>query len=270
MKIKITTYQKWQKPPRGGRRSWVKLATGLYSDPAILACMGRNRDAVHCYLWLLLHADEQGELEISAKNLKRSLVSALQSSSRLDVENLIELLKNNNLIEGQLDWDDCARALPESCDTDATTVATTIEEPQTQSPVDDGVPKVDKILKEKLEEPESTDSQESISSLPTQKTIWSVGINWMISCGVSEAGARPFLGQMAKEYGQDLVLEALRSVVHHSPADPKSYLRGTLRNKKAESLVCEGMINPQCPCSTCIKSRQKLEASASLQGVTYA
>lgn len=74
------------------------------------------------------------------------------------------------------------------------------------------------------------------SSVPTERReppapkdlVWSIGVPLLLAAGNSEPTARTFLGRMASDFGAPALAEALARAVSEKPAEPKSFIRGTL------------------------------------------
>lgn len=67
--------------------------------------------------------------------------------------------------------------------------------------------------------------------------LWSIGVEVLISAGLTEKLARTFLGSMAKTWPDQTVLDACRAAV--GKVDPKAYIAAVLRDKskRGEQMV---------------------------------
>ena len=52
--------------------------------------------------------------------------------------------------------------------------------------------------------------------------------------GCPEAQARPFMGKLVKDYGEDTVRDAVVSAVSNQPAEAREYLKATCQRLKGE------------------------------------
>lgn len=101
-RINVSSYQKWQKSTDKAK-DWVSLSTNFFSDNAIVDLMADCPDAVFCFQWLIMNADNQGVIELKEANLKRALMRVTGSqSNRFDVLKRLELIANNGLITFQI------------------------------------------------------------------------------------------------------------------------------------------------------------------------
>lgn len=61
--------------------------------------------------------------------------------------------------------------------------------------------------------------------------IWTLGVGKLMATGTSEQDARSFLGKQRKEFGGDVVSEAITKLLAQNPVDPKAYLIGVLQGR---------------------------------------
>lgn len=65
----------------------------------------------------------------------------------------------------------------------------------------------------------------------TRDTIWTTGVQMLVRAGVKEAQARPYLGKLVKEYGEDAVGAAIGVAALKNPVDPKAFIVATLQQR---------------------------------------
>lgn len=64
--------------------------------------------------------------------------------------------------------------------------------------------------------------------------IWGAGKSLLMEAGEPKAQCGSFLGKLVGDYGDVIVLEAVRAAVSATPADPKEYLKATCQRLKGE------------------------------------
>lgn len=98
LRIEIRAYSRWQKPT-GSSKKWVALSTGFFEDRRIVELMMVCPDAVFCFMWLIMNADNKGLIEISGLSLKRNLMRAIgMQGNRFDHYKRLEVIRNAGLI----------------------------------------------------------------------------------------------------------------------------------------------------------------------------
>lgn len=65
----------------------------------------------------------------------------------------------------------------------------------------------------------------------TKQELWSAGKSLLKQSGMPEAQCGSFVGKLVKDYGDALVVEAVRTAVVEQPADPASFLKATCKAK---------------------------------------
>ena len=71
--------------------------------------------------------------------------------------------------------------------------------------------------------------------LSVERRVWKDGVDLLMKDGKSsENVVRSFLGKLAKEYGQDLLAEAISVTVAKNPVNPKEFLVGTLKSRSSK------------------------------------
>jgi hypothetical protein len=68
----------------------------------------------------------------------------------------------------------------------------------------------------------------------TKDEIWTVGKSLLVMAGMPGAQCGSFVGKLAKDYGDDIVLEAVRTAVLQRPADPASFLKACCQRMAGE------------------------------------
>lgn len=68
------------------------------------------------------------------------------------------------------------------------------------------------------------------AALTPKAELWMIGKRLLLDAGEKDPGA--LVGKMVKTYGDAPVIEALTATITKSPADPKTFMFGILRNKK--------------------------------------
>lgn len=59
----------------------------------------------------------------------------------------------------------------------------------------------------------------------TKAELWSAGKSLLQQAGLPKAQCGSFVGKLVKDYGEAVVVEAVRSTVTAQPADPVEYLK---------------------------------------------
>jgi len=79
--------------------------------------------------------------------------------------------------------------------------------------------------------PDSGSSEPAAQSAPptpsTKAELWKAGKSLLSSAGMPEGQCGTFVGKLVKDYGDEVVLEAVRRSVVEQPADPASFLKAT-------------------------------------------
>ena len=71
--------------------------------------------------------------------------------------------------------------------------------------------------------------------LSLERRVWKDGVELLMKDGkTSDNVARSFLGKLAKQYGQDLLAEAISVTVARNPVNPKEFLVGTLKSRSSK------------------------------------
>jgi len=68
----------------------------------------------------------------------------------------------------------------------------------------------------------------------TKEEIWRAGRSVLLNADVPKDQCGTFLGALVSDYGADIVVQAVRSAVKETPADPRSYLKATCQRLKGE------------------------------------
>lgn len=68
----------------------------------------------------------------------------------------------------------------------------------------------------------------------TKAELWSAGKSLLAAQGVPAAQCGSFVGGLVKEYGDAIVIEAVRAAVLTTPADAKEYLKGACKRLSGE------------------------------------
>ena len=68
----------------------------------------------------------------------------------------------------------------------------------------------------------------------TKDELWAVGKSLLVLAGMPAAQCGSFVGKLVKDYGDAVVVEAVRSAVVQRPADPASFLKACCQHAKGE------------------------------------
>jgi hypothetical protein len=68
----------------------------------------------------------------------------------------------------------------------------------------------------------------------TRQQLWRAGKSLLGEQGMAKAQCGTFVGKLVSDYGDEIVVEAVRSAVVQRPADAASYLKATCMRKKGE------------------------------------
>lgn len=81
--------------------------------------------------------------------------------------------------------------------------------------------------------PELPISQDAAKAM-TKTELWASGKSLLQQAGMPAAQCGSFVGKLCKDYGDDIVIDAVRSTVVDRPADPASYLKSICQKAKGE------------------------------------
>lgn len=84
---------------------------------------------------------------------------------------------------------------------------------------------------------------------PVERRIWTDGVQMLSKSGLSDRTARSLLGSKAKEFGKPLLAQCIAITQAENPADPKTFLLGTLKDRS-------GVTDPDADCSHCDNDRR--------------
>jgi hypothetical protein len=82
-------------------------------------------------------------------------------------------------------------------------------------------------------DPDGSDAGASGKS-PDQMTkdeLWSAGKSLLMNAGVPKDQCGSFVGKLVKDYGNEIVIEAVRATVIENPADPREYLKACCQQR---------------------------------------
>ena len=68
----------------------------------------------------------------------------------------------------------------------------------------------------------------------TRDELWAAGKSLLVSQGMPKAQCGTFVGKLVKDYGDEVVVDAVRSAVVQRPADAASYLKATCQSLAGE------------------------------------
>ena len=68
----------------------------------------------------------------------------------------------------------------------------------------------------------------------TKAELWEAGKSLLLAAGVPKGQCGSFVGKLVADYGDAVVVEAVRAAVVAGPADPKEYLKATCMRLKGE------------------------------------
>jgi uncharacterized protein YdaU (DUF1376 family) len=66
----------------------------------------------------------------------------------------------------------------------------------------------------------------------TKAELWEAGKSLLLSAGVPKGQCGTFVGKLVKDYGDQVVIEAVRAAVVATPADPREYLKAACMRLK--------------------------------------
>jgi hypothetical protein len=61
----------------------------------------------------------------------------------------------------------------------------------------------------------------------TKDELWTAGKSLLVQAGLPKAQCGSFVGRLVKDYGDQIVVDAVRAAVVARPADPVEYLKAT-------------------------------------------
>jgi hypothetical protein len=68
----------------------------------------------------------------------------------------------------------------------------------------------------------------------TKDELWAVGKSLLLQSGMPKVQCGTFVGRLCKDYGNDIVIEAVRATCVARPADPAEYLKATCMHSKGQ------------------------------------
>ena len=87
---------------------------------------------------------------------------------------------------------------------------------------------------------DNSDSDESGGEPPrppadmTKEELWRAGKSLLLTAGMAKEQCGTFVGKLCKDYGDEVVIEAVRECVVSQPADPASYLKACCQRRKGQ------------------------------------
>jgi hypothetical protein len=69
----------------------------------------------------------------------------------------------------------------------------------------------------------------------TKTELWRAGKSLLREAGMPEAQCGTFVGRLCKDYGDEIVIDAVRAAVVQRPADPATWLVGACKERKAQA-----------------------------------
>lgn len=124
-------------------------------------------------------------------------------------------------------------------------------------------------VQEESSKQDSKNDAETAAEHPVERRIWKDGIDLLNKSGLTEKQARPLLGRLAKDYGNELLAESIAATQAKNPADPVPFLIAVLKRRSSpnpNALVGKHDPSTEEPlqCQTCLDTgeiRQKIEGS---------
>lgn len=71
----------------------------------------------------------------------------------------------------------------------------------------------------------------------TKEEMWSAGKALLESSGMAKSQCGAYIGKLVKDYGDELVSNAIQSAIANRPADPRGYLKAVCIGKQRKSGV---------------------------------
>ena len=68
----------------------------------------------------------------------------------------------------------------------------------------------------------------------TKEELWRAGKSLLLNAGMHKDQCGSFVGKLCKDYGDEIVIEAVRATVVAQPPDPASYLKACCQKRKGE------------------------------------
>lgn len=102
------------------------------------------------------------------------------------------------------------------------------DSPISENPVPGGTGSVAPLAKpDKVEQPKTTVEL-------AKAELWKAGKSLLLNAGMPMAQCGTFVGKLCKNYGDDIVVDAVRSAVVERPADPASWLKATCQRRMGQ------------------------------------
>jgi uncharacterized protein YdaU (DUF1376 family) len=105
-------------------------------------------------------------------------------------------------------------------------------------------------------EPPSVDAREL-----TKAELWRAGKSLLAEQGLPAAQCGSFVGKLVTDYGDDIVIAAVRAAVSATPADAKEYLKATCQRLKGERKDPAPSITVPSNAAAITKAQQEAEAA---------
>ena len=86
--------------------------------------------------------------------------------------------------------------------------------------------------REVIPPPDGGGQKPGLSTDPAKDEIWATGLALLEARGMTAEAGRPFLGRLVREYGQVLVLRAVRDCAMAKPVDPKAWLMARCQERR--------------------------------------
>lgn len=87
---------------------------------------------------------------------------------------------------------------------------------------------------EAVASPSPSPEQPKSATELTRQELWSAGKSLLAEQGMAKAQCGTFVGKLVKDYGDEIVVEAVRVTVSQRPPDAASYLKATCMRMKGE------------------------------------
>jgi hypothetical protein len=90
--------------------------------------------------------------------------------------------------------------------------------------------------KESISVPDGTGGQPPAMTAEerTKRELWRAGKSLLRDAGLPEAQCGSFVGKLVQDYGDAIVIDAVRAAVVAQPADPSEYLKATCQRMRGE------------------------------------
>lgn len=104
-------------------------------------------------------------------------------------------------------------------------------------------------------------AETAAEEIPVVRRIWKDGVDLLKQSSMTEAQARPLLGRLAKDFGNEILAECIAVAQAKNPADPRAFLIGCLNERSGKNNRIKSRVGAHelSDCGRCSNTRHILE-----------